>query len=129
MRHLAIFTTTVSISMRIALNMYLWPSTKKEKGQNWCKVRTRDPQIASILMHMEHARKWSPRKFSRKYNQTIGKNSFTHTTIITILMTQKNTIIANNIEQQSREDILKIASKLFYSVNDSVKVVAAKNQE
>lgn len=39
------------------------------------------------------------------------------------------TIIANNIEQQSGEDILEIASELFYSVNHSVKVVAAKNQE
>ena len=35
------------------------------------------------------------------------------------------TIIANNIEQQSGEDILEIASELFYSVNHSVKVVAA----
>ena len=37
---------------------------KKDKGHNWCMVRTRDPQIASILMHIEHARKWSPRKLS-----------------------------------------------------------------
>lgn len=36
------------------------------------------------------------------------------------------TIIANNIEQESGEDILEIASELIYLVNDSVKVVAAK---
>ena len=39
---------------------------------------------------------------------------------------QEISVIANNIEQESSEDILEIASELIYLVNDSVKVAAAK---
>ena len=92
-----------------------------ELGKQQAQIDTMSQTVASIVKRLDRDENLEREKQSNNQQKFFHEHDNRN-----YVDDPEITIIVNNIEQESGEDILEIASELIYLVNDSVKVVAAK---